>query len=267
MERYLLKPNSPVSLGKINPDDTSAFPNEKGEALEKLEQSRVELRELQAVLRAEKKHKVLLVLQGMDAAGKDGTVRHVFYGVTHYGIRVVPFEKPTPEELAHDYLWRVHQEVPRDGEIVVFNRSHYEDVLAVRVRDLQPKKVWRKRYDHINHFEQMLADEGTIILKFFLHISADEQKRRLQQRIDLPHKHWKFCPSDVEDRKLWPEYTAAYEDVLKKTNKPWAPWYVIPANKKWYRNLVIASLLVKTLRGLKMEFPPSKYDVTQYEVL
>jgi len=203
----------------------------------------------------------------MDAAGKDGTVRHVFYGVTHYGIRVVPFEKPTPEELAHDYLWRVHQEVPRDGEIAVFNRSHYEDVLAVRVRNLKPEKVWKKRYKHINHFEKMLADEGTIIMKFFLHIDMDEQKRRLQQRIDLPHKHWKFCPSDVEDRKLWPEYTEAYQDVMQKTNKPWAPWYVIPANKKWYRNLVIATLLVDTLKALKMEFPSSEHDVSKYEVI
>ncbi len=243
MDRYLLSPGNKALLDDYDPDDISAFPEDKERALEHLEGLRVELRDLQAVLRAEKKHKVLLVLQGMDASGKDGTVRHVFWGVTHFGIRVVPFEKPTAEELAHDYLWRVHQEVPRDGELVVFNRSHYEDVLAVRVRNLKPRRVWRRRFKHINHFERMLVDEGTVIIKLFLHIGKEEQKRRLQQRLDLPHKHWKFCPSDLDDRKLWPEYTEAYEDVLHKTNKPWAPWYIIPANTKWYRNLVVASLV------------------------
>jgi PPK2 family polyphosphate:nucleotide phosphotransferase len=267
MDQYLLKPESKVSLSKLSSDDTANYTEAKDGGLEQLEKLRVELRDLQAVLRAEQKHKVLIILQGMDASGKDGTVRHVFYGVTHFGIRVVPFEKPTPEELAHDYLWRVHQEVPRNGEIVVFNRSHYEDVLAVRVRELQPKSVWKKRFDHINNFEQMLIDEGTVILKFFLHIDQDEQKRRLQQRIDFPHKHWKFCPSDIEDRKLWKEYTEAYEEVMLKTNKPHAPWYVVPANKKWYRNLVIASLLVDTLRELKMKFPPSKYDLSKYKIV
>ncbi len=266
MDRYLLKPRTKINLAKIDPSDTSAFPEEKDEGLSRLEALRVKLRDLQALLRAEQKHKVLLILQGMDASGKDGTVRHVFWGVTHYGIRVVPFEKPTPEELAHDYLWRVHRQVPRNGELVVFNRSHYEDVLAVRVRELQPKRIWKKRFAHINQFERMLADEGTVIMKFFLHTSPEEQKRRLQQRLDLPHKHWKFNASDLEDRKRWPEYTKAYEDVLAKTNKPWAPWYVIPANKKWYRNLVVASLLVNTLEKLKMKFPPPHFDPADYVI-
>ena len=184
----------------------------------------------------------------MDTSGKDGTIRHVFEGVNPQGVRVAGFKVPTPEEMDHDYLWRVHQQTPGKGEIVIFNRSHYEDVLVVRVHQLVPEQVWRKRFDQINAFEQQLSEEGTIILKFFLNIDLDEQKQRLLDRLDDPTKHWKFNPGDLKERALWKDYQAAYEDVLEKTSKPWAPWYVVPANKKWYRDLVISSVLVETLK-------------------
>jgi PPK2 family polyphosphate:nucleotide phosphotransferase len=197
----------------------------------------------------------LVVLQAMDTGGKDGVIRHVFDGVNPQGVRVASFKVPTQEERDHDYLWRVHEKVPGAGEIVIFNRSHYEDVLVVRVHDLVPEKVWRKRYDHINHFERMLVDEGTTIVKFFLHIDLEEQKQRLQARLDEPNKRWKFSRGDLKERKLWPKYTRAYEEVLSRTSTEWAPWYIVPANRKWYRNLVIANVLLRTLDGMDMHYP------------
>jgi PPK2 family polyphosphate:nucleotide phosphotransferase len=215
----------------------------------------VRLEALQELLYAEQKHKVLVVLQAMDTGGKDGTIRHVFEGVNPQGVRVASFKVPTQEEMAHDYLWRVHKQTPGRGKIVIFNRSHYEDVLVVRVHELVPKKVWSKRYDQINAFERTLAEEGTTILKFFLHIDLEEQKQRLQARLDEPNKRWKFSKGDLKERKLWPMYMHAYEDVLSKTSTDWAPWYVIPANRKWYRNMVIATTLIETLEGLNMSYP------------
>jgi PPK2 family polyphosphate:nucleotide phosphotransferase len=211
--------------------------------------------ELQELLYAEHRHKILVVLQGMDTSGKDGTVRHVMSGVSPAGVRVVSFKGPSSEELDHDFLWRVHAKVPAKGEVAVFNRSHYEDVLVVRVHNLVPEKIWRKRYDQINEFEKMLAANGTIILKFFLHISRDEQRKRLQERIDDPDKHWKFQHGDIEERKLWDEYMDAYEEMLEKTSTKYAPWYVVPANAKWYRNLVVADVLTRAMEKLKMEYP------------
>jgi len=186
----------------------------------------------------------------------------VFDGVNPQGVRVASFKVPTAEELDHDYLWRVHKMTPGRGEIVIFNHSHYEDVLVVRVHGLVSEKTWKKRYDHINEFERLMANEGTTILKFFLHIDKDEQKERLQARLDEPDKHWKFSLGDLEERKLWNQYMAAYEDVLNKTSTPWAPWYVIPANRKWYRDLVISTILVNTLKKLDMHYPEPKDDLT-----
>jgi len=194
-------------------------------------------------------------LQAMDTGGKDGVIRRVFDGVNPQGVRVASFKVPTPEELEHDYLWRVHKVTPGDGEMVIFNRSHYEDVLVVRVHNLVPPEVWEKRFDQINAFERLLAENGTTILKFFLHIDLDEQKARLQARLDDPAKRWKFRLGDLEERKRWHEYLKAFEDVLSKTNTEYAPWYIVPANRKWYRDLVISSVLVKTLEGLHMKFP------------
>ena len=260
MDRYRVKPGSHVDMSGWDPNDKSVFPVKKTDGREQLLGLNQRLESLQELLYSEHKHKVLIVLQAMDTGGKDGTIRHVFEGVNPQGVRVASFKKPTPEELDHDYLWRVHKHVPGKGQIVIFNRSHYEDVLVVRVRGLAPKEVWSKRYDHINDFERMLADEGTTILKFFLHIDLDEQKERFQARLDEPGKHWKFNPGDLEDRKLWPEYMKAYGDAISKTSTDWAPWYVIPANRKWYRNLVIGSVIIDALEALDMRYPEVDFD-------
>jgi PPK2 family polyphosphate:nucleotide phosphotransferase len=197
----------------------------------------------------------------MDTGGKDGTIQHVFSGVNPQGVRVASFKVPSPEELSHDYLWRVHKVVPGKGEMVIFNRSHYEDVLVVRVHEIVPPEVWGKRFEQINNFERLLAENGTTILKFYLHIDLDEQKKRLQARLDDPAKLWKFRLGDLEERKRWPAYTQAYEDVLSKTSSAQAPWFIIPANHKWYRDLLIASILVETLEGLNMQYPPAEENL------
>jgi PPK2 family polyphosphate:nucleotide phosphotransferase len=266
VDRYRVKPGSQVDLSQWDPNDKSAFPGKKKKGRKALLAINKRMEELQELLYAEHKHKVLIVLQGLDTAGKDGTIRHVFDGVNPQGVKVAGFKKPTPEELDHDYLWRVHAHVPGKGEMVIFNRSHYEDVLVVRVHELVPRQVWERRYNHINEFERLLAEEGTTILKFYLHIDQDEQKQRLQARLDEPRKHWKFNPQDLKERKLWPAYTAAYETVLNKTSTDWAPWYVIPANRKWYRNLVIGTIIVETLERLDMQYPEPLLDLDQFVI-
>lgn len=266
MDRYRIKPGSRVDLSQQDPNDKSAFPGGKREGRQQLLELNQRLEELQELLYAEHKQKVLIVLQAMDTGGKDGTIRHVFEGVNPQGVRVASFKKPTPEELDHDFLWRVYKQVPARGEIVIFNRSHYEDVLVVRVHGLAPKDLWSKRYDHINDFERILADQGTTILKFFLHIDIHEQKERLQARLDEPKKHWKFNPQDLEERKLWPKYIAAYEDAISKTSTDWAPWYVVPANRKWYRNLVVGTVIVETLQALNMRYPEPGFDPTAIHI-
>jgi PPK2 family polyphosphate:nucleotide phosphotransferase len=258
MDRYRIKPDNKIDLSRWDPNDRSAFAGGKKEGQKAISALNGRLEVVQELLYAEHEHKVLIVLQAMDTGGKDGVIRHVFDGVNPQGVRVASFKVPTQEELDHDYLWRVHEQVPGKGEIAIFNRSHYEDVLVVRVHELTPEKIWRKRYDHINEFERMLADEGTTILKFFLHIDLEEQKERLQARLDEPNKRWKFSLGDLKERKLWPDYMRAYEDVLSKTSTKWAPWYIVPANRKWYRNLVIATILVEALEGLHMSYPQSE---------
>lgn len=217
---------------------------------------REHLAELQDLQYAENKHRLLVVLQAMDTGGKDGTIRDVFHEVDPIGIHMRPFKKPTDIELAHDYLWRVHAMVPQDGQVVVFNRSHYEDVLVVRVHGWVSDEQAQKRFRHIREFERMLTDEGTTIVKFFLHISKQEQAERLQARLDDPHKRWKFAKGDLEERKLWDDYQRVYEEAIEETSTEFAPWYVIPADRKWYRNLAVSSILVDTLESLGMEFPP-----------
>ena len=202
----------------------------------------------------------------MDTGGKDGTIRSVFEKMDPQGVRVASFKRPSKLELSRDYLWRIHRQVPQDGETVIFNRSHYEDIVAVRVRDIFPEERWSKRYDHIRNFEQMLTDEGTTFIKFFLHISKDEQKARLQARLDEPEKNWKFNPGDLDDRALWPKFMEAYGDVFSETSTDNAPWYVIPADRKWYRNLLVADILVKTLQGLNMSYPPIDFDPKSIEI-
>jgi PPK2 family polyphosphate:nucleotide phosphotransferase len=266
MDRYRVEPGNRVNLSEWDPNDESAFPEGKNEGRKQLLELNERLEELQELLYAEHKHRVLIVLQAMDTGGKDGTIRHVFEGVNPQGVRVASFKKPTLEELAHDFLWRVHEQVPGKGEIVIFNRSHYEDVLVVRVHNLAPKEVWSKRYDHINGFERMLVDEGTTILKFFLHIDLDEQKERLQARLDEPNKRWKFNPDDLKERKLWPKYVKAYEDAISKTSTSWAPWYIVPANRKWYRNLVVGTVVIEALEDLNMRHPEPQFDPADIKI-
>jgi PPK2 family polyphosphate:nucleotide phosphotransferase len=261
MKQYQVKPGSKVDLSAWDPNDAGDFDGGKKDGLTEVEKLNGKLEELQELLFAERKHKVLIVLQAMDTGGKDGVIRRVFDGVNPQGVRVAGFKVPTPEELDHDYLWRVHKVVPGKGEMVIFNRSHYEDVLVVRVHELVPPEVWKKRFDQINEFERLLAENGTTILKFFLHIDLDEQKERLQARLNDPTKRWKFRLGDLEERKLWPEYEKAYEDVLSKTSTDHAPWYIVPANRKWYRDLVISSVLVDALKDLDMKFPESEENL------
>jgi len=255
MDRYRVKPGSNIDLSKWDPNDSSGFDGDKAAGKARVIELNRKLEALQELLYAERKHKILIVLQAMDAGGKDGTIRSVFEGVNPQGVHVASFKAPTPEEASHDFLWRIHQQTPGRGEIAIFNRSHYEDVLVVRVHELVPKDVWQQRYEQINHFEQMLAAGGTTILKFYLHIDKDEQKQRLQERLDDPTKRWKFNSGDLAERKLWDQYQSAYEAVLNKTSTEWAPWYIVPANRNWYRNLVIAEVLVRTLEDLPMAYP------------
>ena len=255
MKRYLVKPGTDIDLSRWDANDKGDFKGGKEDGLREVEKLNTELEELQEVLYAEHRHKVLVVLQAMDTGGKDGVIRRVFDGVNPQGVRVASFKVPTEEELDHDYLWRIHKQVPGRGEMVIFNRSHYEDVLVVRVHNIVPPDVWKKRYEQINAFERHLTENGTIILKFYLHIDPNEQKERLQARLNDPTKRWKFRLGDLEERKLWREYKEAYEDILRKTSTEHAPWYIIPANSKWYRDLVISSVLVETLRGLDMKYP------------
>ena len=255
MNQYLVKPGTKVNLSKWDPNDKGDFKGGKEEGLAEVAKLNDKLEELQEILFAEHKHEILIVLQAMDTGGKDGVIRRVFDGVNPQGVRVASFKVPTEEERDHDYLWRVHKVVPASGEMVIFNRSHYEDVLVVRVHNLVPKDVWKKRYDQINAFERHLAETGTIILKFYLHIDRDEQKARLEARLSDPTKRWKFRLGDLDERKRWPDYEKAYEDALSKTSTEHAPWYIVPANRKWYRDLVISTVLVETLKKLDMRYP------------
>ena len=258
---FRVEKSAKLRLAKVDPDATPGFKGNKDDGKAALAKAVARIEELQEVLYAQGKQKLLVVFQAMDAGGKDGTIRAVFDGVNPQGVKVASFKKPTEGELAHDYLWRVHAHSPGRGEIAIFNRSHYEDVLVVRVHDLVPKTVWKRRYQHIRDFEQLLADEGTTILKFFLHISAEEQKLRFEERIADPTKRWKFASGDLAERKLWPHYQAAFEQAINETSTDHAPWFVVPANRNWFRNLVVAEVLVKTLEGLKLAYPPAEEGV------
>jgi PPK2 family polyphosphate:nucleotide phosphotransferase len=255
-----IKPGKKVKLKHFDADDTLGWDKGK-ETTEALDKTIEKLDELQYLLYAEHRHALLIVLQGLDAAGKDGTIRHVMNGVNPQGTHVTSFKVPTAEEAAHDFLWRIHKAVPKIGDIGIFNRSQYEDVLVVRVHDLVPKKVWSMRYDQINSFEQMLAEDNIRILKFFLHISKEEQRKRFQERIDDPDKRWKISESDFHERKYWDEYTQAYEEALTRCSTDHAPWFVIPSNKKWFRNLAVSRIIVEALDDLHMKFPPPTVDV------
>jgi PPK2 family polyphosphate:nucleotide phosphotransferase len=249
-----------VKLSKYDPDDTLGW--EKGAKMKaSLAKALEKLDGLQYLMYGEHKRALLIVLQGVDTAGKDGTIRHVMSGVSPQGCHVTSFKVPTAEELSHDFLWRIHRAVPAHGIIGIFNRSHYEDVLAARVHNLVPKEVWSKRYNEINAFEETLTENNTVVLKFLLHISKDEQKKRLEERIKDPDKHWKLSEADFQERKYWDDYVDAYEAVLIRCNTKVAPWYIIPSNKKWFRNLAVSHIIVEALENLRMKFPPPTVDV------
>lgn len=258
---HLIAPNSDIKLADIPTRGGTAAQLERKPTEKAFKELRKELAEWQYKWYAEGNRKLLIVLQALDAGGKDGTIRRVLQGVNPQGVRVTSFKAPTKEELAHDYLWRIHKNVPAAGMWGVFNRSHYEDVLIVRVQNFVPETVWRPRYEQINQFEKLLASSGTTILKFYLHISKDEQRTRLQERVDLPEKRWKFEHGDLEQRKKWDDYHAAFEDVFRHCSTEHAPWYVIPADQKWYRNYAITKILVEKMRELDPQFPAAEENI------
>ncbi|HET7263194.1 MAG TPA: polyphosphate kinase 2 family protein [bacterium] len=259
-ERFRVAPGTRVKLNEIDPAFKDRYAHRR-DAADELEHYRKRLRELQDLLYAERRRSLLICLQGMDTGGKDGTINHVLSAMNPQGCRVAVFHAPTSEELAHDFLWRIHRAVPARGEVVVFNRSHYEDVLVVRVHNLVPKDVWSVRYDRINAFERGLADQDTHILKFYLHISKEEQLARFQDRLDDPAKRWKISEADYAERKFWDDYMAAYEDALSRCSTEYAPWFLVPAGHKWFRNLAVARIVVEHLEDLRMGYPKPAVDI------
>ncbi len=265
-ERYRIDAGTQVDLTSLDTAETGPFASEK-QAKKALKKYRKRLRKLQDRFYAWDKKALLIVLQGMDTAGKDGTIKHVMRGVNPQGVVVTSFKVPSPLERSHDYLWRIHKAVPPRRMIGIFNRSHYEDVLVVRVHNLVPQEVWSQRYDQINAFEQFLTENDVVILKFFLHISKEEQARRLQARLDNPAKRWKFSKNDLKERALWDDYLAAYTDAVQKCSTEYAPWYVIPSDHKWYRNFVIGQIITETLEDLNPQFPDPEEGLDQVVII
>lgn len=261
-----LEPVSPSDELELSDADASA-PKSIGKGAElkaDLEKELEKIGDLQKIFYADGRHSMLIILQGRDASGKDGVVRTVIGACNPAGVRINSFKAPTPVELAHDYLWRIHQVVPEKGMMGIFNRSHYEDVLVVRVHDMVPESVWSRRYEQINDFEKMLSANGTVILKFFLHVSRDEQKERLRERVEDETKNWKFNAGDLDERNLWDKYTDAYRDALMKCSTDWAPWYVVPSDGNKARNYLVANKIVETLEGLDLRYPKPKMDLREY---
>jgi len=261
-KKFLVKPGAKVRLHRTDPS-YAGKPHLKKAALRETAKQVQRMDRLQYLLNADGTRSLLVVLQGLDAAGKDGVIRHLFTGMNPQGTLVHAFKQPSAEELSHDFLWRAHQRAPARGQIVIFNRSHYEDVLVVRVHKLVEKSVWSKRYDLINGFEKMLSDNGTCILKFYLHISPDEQLARFKERLDDPTRCWKISDSDYTERELWPAYTEAYEDALRETSTAAAPWYVIPSNHKWFRNLAISTIIADAIEDMGLGLPAAKVDLAE----
>ena len=261
--KLLVPPGKKFDLGDVDPGATHG--TSKDSAAAALAKNLERLSVLQYLLYAEGRRALLVVLQGIDAGGKDGTIRHVMSGLNPQGVTVTPFKVPEGAEKRHDYLWRVHKAIPEYGQIGIFNRSHYEDVLVVRVHGLAPKSAWSKRYHQINEFERMLAENHVHIVKFLLYISKEEQAKRFHERLEDKSKNWKFSPADIKEREYWDAYIEAYNDVLEKCNTEYAPWYVIPANRKWYRNLAVSQILVDTLEGMKLQYPKPAADLSKIQ--
>jgi PPK2 family polyphosphate:nucleotide phosphotransferase len=262
---HSVSPGEKIMLSTLNADQSEHYAKKK-DVLEELEAQRVRIQELQARQYAENKQGLLIVLQAMDTGGKDGTIKHVFSGVNPQGCRISSFKAPNPEEANHDFLWRYHKSAPARGRIGIFNRSHYEDVLVVRVKNLVPESVWRERYGLINDFEENLVRNNISVIKFYLHISKDEQKRRLESRLADPDKRWKFSTNDIKERAFWEDYQDAFEDAINETSTEHAPWYVVPANKKWYRNLVVARTIADTLESMDPQFPPAEKGLEKISI-
>ncbi len=262
---YLIEPGKKFKIADLKADDKGKFADKHG-AADATSANLKKLRKLQEKLYAEHKHALLIVLQAMDGGGKDGTIEKVFRGVNPQGCVVHSFKRPTDLELSHDFLWRIHEAGPAKGMIGIFNRSHYESVLVERVKTLVPENLWSKRYDHINQFEKLLSDEGTTILKFFLNISWEEQKKRMEARLADPKKNWKFDPEDLKNRQRWDDYMDAYEDALHRCSTKYAPWYAVPADHKWFRNWLISDILVRALEKLDPQFPPPLKKADQIKV-
>jgi PPK2 family polyphosphate:nucleotide phosphotransferase len=260
-ERFRVDPGCKVILKDIDPGFKDIHNESRKKCTDEVEQDRQRLRDLQELLYADGRRSLLICLQGMDTGGKDGTINHILGAMNPQGCRVVGFRQPSVEEAAHDFLWRIHQAAPPKGRVAVFNRSHYEDVLVVRVHNLVPKAVWSCRYDQINAFEKDLVDADTHILKFYLHISKQEQLTRFKERLKDPAKQWKISESDYKERKFWDDYTAAYEEALSRCSTTHAPWFIIPSDHKWFRNLAIARIVVESLEGLDMTFPSPSVDL------
>ena len=260
VKQFGVKPGSKVDLAKVDAGFTDTHESHE-HALPEIETYTQKMHDLQYLLYAEGKRSLLICLQGRDAAGKDGTINHVLGTMNPQGCTVTGFKVPTKEEAAHDFLWRYHQRTPGKGQVAIFNRSHYEDVLVVRVHDLVPKDVWSKRYEQINEFEKMLCNNGTHILKFYLHIDPEEQLARFKQRLDDPARHWKISESDYSERKLWPQYVKAFEEAMQETSTRHAPWFVIPANHKWFRDLAISQIVASTMEGMGLKLPPTQVDL------
>ncbi len=261
-KHFRIKPGGKVKLADIDSAFTGHHSSHK-EAADEIEHYRQKLWELQELLYADRRRSLLICLQGMDAGGKDGTINHVLGAMNPQGCRVVGFKQPSAEELSHDFLWRIHREAPTRGEIVVFNRSHYEDVLIARVHNLVPKEVWSRRYDAINGFEKELADSGVHIIKFYLHISRKEQLKRFRDRLDNPARRWKISDADYKERPFWDDYMKAYEEALSRCSTGQAPWYIIPSDHKWFRNLAVGNIVVEHLKALKMSFPSPTVNIKQ----
>jgi PPK2 family polyphosphate:nucleotide phosphotransferase len=261
-KKFKVEPGSRLRLGDIDAGYKGEH-EDKDSAQPETEKYVRRLHDLQYLMYAENKRSLLIILQGMDAAGKDGTINHVLTSMNLQGCRAYGFKTPSAEELAHDYLWRIHEAAPRKGYVAVFNRSHYEDVLVARVHDLVPKEVWGKRYDEINAFERQLSDNGTHILKFYLHIDKEEQLERFKERLEDPTKQWKISEADYVERGYWDEYQRAYEDAIGKCSTSYAPWYIIPSNHKWFRNLAVSGILVDRLEALNMTFPAPTVNIAE----
>ena len=263
LKKLIVKPNSKIRLKHLDPDYHGKHESRES-ALPEIQKNLQKMEPLQYLMYAENKHSLLIVLQGLDAAGKDGVVRHVLTGMNPSGCVSVNFKQPTARELAHDFLWRVHPHVPAKGSVAIFNRSHYEDVLVARVHNLVPEKVWSKRYDQINDFERLIATENnTTILKFFLHISKEEQLERFKKRLDDPARQWKISDSDYKERDYWKDYTEAFEDVLSKTSTERAPWFIIPANHKWFRDLAISQIITRAMEEMNMQLPKPTVNLAE----